>query len=127
MQNNANGNLMHDNIGSLPDEEWNIFLYSGMLLNIKGVMPQPKLNSLYEIYRNGHLQWVSDSRWKQCQYLSSKLEPFSLLCKSLLSNESQWNAFKNSKAVYFLMSTPFTSEDASLEESKTSPEENKNS
>nr|XP_031294136.1 dynein heavy chain 14, axonemal [Camelus dromedarius] len=123
MQNNANGNLMHDNIGSLPDEEWNIFLYSGMVLNIKGVMPQPKLNSLYEIYRNGHLQWVSDSRWKQCQYLSSKLEPFSLLCKSLLSNESQWNAFKNSKAVYFLMSTPFTSEDASLEESKTSPEE----
>ncbi|EQB78556.1 hypothetical protein CB1_001073039, partial [Camelus ferus] len=100
----------------LENEEWNIFLYSGMLLNIKGVMPQPKLNSLYEIYRNGHLQWVSDSRWKQCQYLSSKLEPFSLLCKSLLSNESQWNAFKNSKAVYFLMSTPFTSEDASLEE-----------
>ena len=45
MQNNANGNLMQNDIGSLPEEEWNIFLNSSMLVNIKGVMPQPKLNS----------------------------------------------------------------------------------
>ncbi|XP_057583181.1 dynein axonemal heavy chain 14 [Hippopotamus amphibius kiboko] len=122
MQNNANGNLMQDDIGSLPDEEWNIFLYSGMLVNIKGVMPQPQLNSIYEICRNQHLQWVSDFRWKQCQYISNELETFSLLCKSLLSNVSQWNAFKNSKAVYLLMSTAFSPENPSLEESKKSPE-----
>nr|XP_023488506.1 dynein heavy chain 14, axonemal isoform X2 [Equus caballus] len=118
MQNNANGNLMQDDIGSLPDEEWNIFLYSGMLINTKGVVPQPRLNNIYEIYRNRHLQWLSDSRWKECQYVSSELEPFSLLCKSLLSNVSQWNAFNNSEDVYFLMSIAFSSENASLEEAE---------
>lgn len=85
----------------------------------------PFLLGLYECCRNGHLQWLPDSRWKQCQYISSQLEPFSLLCKSLLSNVSQWNAFKNSKAVYFLMSVTFSSENASLEESKPLPEASK--
>ena len=82
----------------------------------------PFLLGIYETCKNQHLQWVSDSRWKQCFYISNELEPFSLLCKSLLSNVSQWNAFKNSKAVYLLMSTAFSSENGSLEESEKSPE-----
>ncbi|XP_008070687.1 dynein heavy chain 14, axonemal, partial [Carlito syrichta] len=123
MQNNTSGNLIQDDIGSLPEEEWNIFLYSGILINIKSVLPQPKLNGIFEIQKSQHLQWLSESRWRQCQYVSSQLEPFSLLCKSLLSNVSQWDTFKNSTAVYFLTSTPFCSENASLEESTKSPEE----
>ncbi|KAM9212758.1 dynein axonemal heavy chain 14 [Dugong dugon] len=118
MQSNASENLMHNDIGSLSDEEWNIFLNSGMLINIKGVMPQPKINSIFERCKNQHLRWLSESRWKQCQYVSSQLEPFSLLCKSLLSNKSQWDAFNNSKAVDFLMSIPFQAEKPSLEKSK---------
>ncbi|XP_064133022.1 dynein axonemal heavy chain 14 [Loxodonta africana] len=118
MQTNASENLMCHDIGSLSDEEWNIFLNSGMLINIKGVMPQPKINSIFERCKNQHLQWLSESRWKQCQYIGSQLEPFSLLCKSLLSNKSQWDAFNNSKAVDFLTSVPFQSEKASLEKSK---------
>ncbi|KAF6274521.1 dynein axonemal heavy chain 14 [Rhinolophus ferrumequinum] len=123
MQHNANESLPQDDIGFLPDKEWNIFLYSGIWINIPGVMPPPRLDSLYEMCRNRHLQWLSDSMWKQCQYVNSQLEPFSLLCKSLLSNTSQWNAFKNSKAAYFLMSIPFSSENASSEDSEKSPEE----
>ncbi|XP_037661714.1 dynein heavy chain 14, axonemal [Choloepus didactylus] len=123
MQNNANENLMQDDIGFLPDEEWNIFLYSDILTNIKGAMPQPKLNSIFEINKTRHLQWLSESRWKQCQYVSSQLEPFSLLCKSILSNVAQWDAFKNSKTVYFLLSIPFHSKKSTLEESNKPPEE----
>ncbi|XP_004692998.1 PREDICTED: dynein heavy chain 14, axonemal [Condylura cristata] len=123
MQNNAKGNLMQDEIGSLPDEEWNIFLYSGILINSKGLIPQPRLNSMYEVCIHQHLQWLSESRWKQCQYVSGALEPFSLLCKSLVSNVWQWNAFINSKAVYTLISLPFSSENVLLEESDKSPEE----
>uniref|UniRef100_A0A2K6F430 Dynein axonemal heavy chain 14 n=1 Tax=Propithecus coquereli TaxID=379532 RepID=A0A2K6F430_PROCO len=123
MQNNANENLMQDDIGSLPEEEWNIFLYSGILINIKSALSQARLNSMFAIHKNQHLQWLSDSRWRQCQYVSSQLKPFSLLCKSLLSNISQWDAFKNSKNVYSLISTAFCSEHASLEESTKSPEQ----
>ncbi|XP_011804361.1 PREDICTED: dynein heavy chain 14, axonemal-like, partial [Colobus angolensis palliatus] len=122
MQNNANGNLIEDDIGFLPEEEWNIFLYSGILINIKSALSQSRLTSTFEIDESQHLQWLSDSRWRQCQYVSAHLEPFSLLCKSLLSNVSQWDTFKNSKAVYSLISTPFSSENASLEENTKPPE-----
>uniref|UniRef100_A0A8C9K0H7 Dynein axonemal heavy chain 14 n=1 Tax=Panthera tigris altaica TaxID=74533 RepID=A0A8C9K0H7_PANTA len=122
MQNNAGGSPVPDDIGSLPDEEWDIFLHSDTLTNIKGVMPQPRLNSKYETCRNRHLQWLSDSTWKQCLYVSHELEPFALLCESLLSNVSQWDAFKTSKAVYCLMSLPFSPEKAPAEERKKPPE-----
>uniref|UniRef100_H0XMF9 Dynein axonemal heavy chain 14 n=1 Tax=Otolemur garnettii TaxID=30611 RepID=H0XMF9_OTOGA len=124
MQNNAKENLMQDNIGFLPEKEWHIFLYSGILINIKSALLQPRLNSLFAIRRNQHLQWVSSTRWKQCQYVSRQLEPFSLLCKSLLSNVLQWNTFKNSENVYFLVSTPFSPEKISPNES-TKPSEKK--
>ncbi|XP_054432748.1 dynein axonemal heavy chain 14 [Pteronotus mesoamericanus] len=109
--------------GAPSEEEWSIFLSSGRWASTKGVMPQPRLDSLYEACRNEHLQWLSGPRWKQCQHVRSQLEPFSLLCKSLLSNAPQWDAFKDSKAVYTLMSTPFSPENASWEESKKPPEE----
>ncbi|KAM6217436.1 dynein axonemal heavy chain 14 [Rhynchocyon petersi] len=115
MQNNTSENHMRHDSGSLTDEEWNIFLNSGTLINIKGVIPQPKMNGIFERCKTQHLHWLSESSWKQCQYISSQLEPFSLLCKSLLSNKSQWDAFNNSKAIYFLMSTPFQSEKPWLE------------
>uniref|UniRef100_A0A8C8YBW1 Dynein axonemal heavy chain 14 n=1 Tax=Panthera leo TaxID=9689 RepID=A0A8C8YBW1_PANLE len=122
MQNNAGGSPVPDDIGSLPDEEWDIFLHSDTLTNVKGVMPQPRLNSKYETCRNRHLRWLSDSTWKQCLYVSHELEPFALLCESLLSNVSQWDAFKTSKAVYCLMSLPFSPEKAPAEERKKPPE-----
>uniref|UniRef100_A0A667I290 Dynein axonemal heavy chain 14 n=1 Tax=Lynx canadensis TaxID=61383 RepID=A0A667I290_LYNCA len=125
MQNNAGGSPVPDDIGSLPDEEWDIFLHSDTLTNVKGVMPQPRLHSKYETCRNQHLQWLSDSTWKQCLYVSHKLEPFALLCESLLSNVSQWDAFKSSKAVYCLMSLPFSPEKAPAEERKKPPEGSK--
>eukprot|EP00072_Mus_musculus_P067792 XP_017169555.1 PREDICTED: dynein heavy chain 14, axonemal [Mus musculus] len=117
MRGNSSDTLMADDIGFLPEEEWNIFLYTSILINIKNILSKPRLNSIFEIRRNGHLQWVPDLRWRQCQYISNQMEPFSLLCTSLLSNEQQWNAFKDAMAVYSLMSRPFFS-DAPLPQKK---------
>lgn len=80
---------------------------------------------MYDACRDGHLQWLSESQWRQCQYVGSELEPFALLCKSLLSNVPQWDAFRASKAVYSLMTIPFSPENASVEESEKSPKESK--
>ncbi|XP_031192756.1 dynein heavy chain 14, axonemal isoform X3 [Mastomys coucha] len=110
MRDNSSDTLMTDDIGFLPEEEWNIFLYTGILINIKNILTKPRLNSIFEIRRKEYLQWVPDLRWRQCQYISNQMEPFSLLCKSLLSNELQWNAFRDAKAVYSLISTPFFSD-----------------
>nr|XP_042114676.1 dynein axonemal heavy chain 14 isoform X2 [Peromyscus maniculatus bairdii] len=123
MRENSSDALMADDIGFLPEEEWNIFLYSGILINIKNILSKPRLNSIFEIRRKEHLQWVPDLRWKQCQYISSQMEPFCLLCKSLLSNKWQWNAFRDTKAVYSFLGSPFSSHGASLQESPRSPEE----
>ncbi|KAL1769801.1 dynein heavy chain 14, axonemal, partial [Sigmodon hispidus] len=123
MRENTSDTPMANDIGFLPEEEWNIFLYSGILINIKNILSKPRLNSIFEIRRKEHLHWVPDLRWKQCQYISSQMEPFSLLCKSLLSNKWQWTAFKDTKAVYSLMDKPFSPAGASPRESARSPEE----
>ncbi|KAM5238846.1 dynein axonemal heavy chain 14 [Ctenodactylus gundi] len=115
--------VMRGSAGALPDQEWSLFLYSDAAITIRSTLCTPALNSVFEIRKNQHLQWLSTSRWRQCQYLSSQLEPFSLLCSSLLSNAPQWEAFRNSKAVDALISTPFHSETASPEETRKSPEE----
>ncbi|XP_036925260.1 dynein heavy chain 14, axonemal [Sturnira hondurensis] len=123
MRNNATESRPGDDFGALSEREWSIFLYSGVLLNAKGVMPQPRLDSWYERLRDQHLRWLSGPRWKQCQHASGQLEPFALLCESLLSNPPQWDAFRNSEAVYVLMSRPFPSESFSPEEGRKSWEE----
>ncbi|XP_063093605.1 dynein axonemal heavy chain 14 [Cavia porcellus] len=118
MQNNTDGNLRPDGIGFLPEEEWKLFLYSSILINIENILSKPRLDDIFEICKNQHLQWLSVSQWRQCQHIGWQLEPFSLLCKSLLSNPPQWDAFKNSKAVYSLMSIAFCSETAPPESMK---------
>ncbi|KAL6037086.1 hypothetical protein STEG23_030201, partial [Scotinomys teguina] len=123
MRENSSDTLMADDIGFLPEEEWNIFLYSGILINIQSILSKPRLNRIFEIRRKEHLHWVPDMRWKQCQYINGQMEPFSLLCKSLLSNKWQWDAFKDTKTVYSLMGSPFSSDEASLQQSPSSPEE----
>ncbi|XP_019065975.1 dynein heavy chain 14, axonemal [Fukomys damarensis] len=123
MQNNADGNLRPDGIGFRPEREWNLFLYSSILINIENILSKPRLDRIFEMCKNQHLPWLSESRWRQYQHLSRQLEPFSLLCKSLLSNPPQWNAFKNSKAVYSLMNMVFCSETSPSEVYMKSPEE----
>ncbi|XP_051041734.1 dynein axonemal heavy chain 14 [Phodopus roborovskii] len=123
MRDNASDTLVDDDMGFLPEEEWNIFLYSAILINIKNILSKPRLNSMFEIRRKEHLQWVPDLRWKQCQYISSQMGPFSLLCKSLLSNKCQWDTFRDTKALYSLMSRPFSAEGALPQEIPRTPEE----
>ncbi|XP_070257562.1 dynein axonemal heavy chain 14 [Myotis yumanensis] len=123
MKSNASESPPADGIGSLPEEEWNIFLYSSILVNTKGVMPHPRLDRLYEMEKSRHLRWVSHARWRQCRYLSRQLEAFSPLCRSLLFNVSQWSAFQASTALYLLLGTPFSAERDSPDESEKSPEE----
>uniref|UniRef100_M3XYI9 Dynein axonemal heavy chain 14 n=1 Tax=Mustela putorius furo TaxID=9669 RepID=M3XYI9_MUSPF len=65
MQNDANGGV----------PSWCFYLDSGVT---------------QKTARDGHLHWLSESQWRQCQYVGSELEPFALLCKSLLSNVPQW-------------------------------------
>lgn len=44
MKNNSGKSRPGNDIDALPEEEWNIFLYSNLLINTEGVMPQPQLD-----------------------------------------------------------------------------------
>ncbi|XP_039091728.1 dynein heavy chain 14, axonemal [Hyaena hyaena] len=118
MQNNAGARPVHHDPGSLPDHEWDIFLHSDTLTKAKGLPPPRKLNNAYETCRQRHLGWLSGSAWEQCLYVSRELEPFALLCESLLSHVAQWSAFRTSPAVYGLMSAPFPPEEAPVEDAE---------
>ncbi|XP_051852520.1 dynein axonemal heavy chain 14 [Antechinus flavipes] len=109
LQNNCDGSQILNSTECLPEEEWNIFLYSNLLINIEDKLPQAKNEDLDELRKAEHLFWLSESRLKECQFICHRIQPFALLCQSLLSNKSQWNYFLNSKGIYFLMSKPYIS------------------
>lgn len=70
-------------------------------------------------------RWLSASRWQQCVHVSSQLKPFALLCESLLANAPQWDAFKSSADVYGLISTRFSENAGTSEETTESSEDSK--
>uniref|UniRef100_A0A7N4NFS6 Guanylate kinase-like domain-containing protein n=1 Tax=Sarcophilus harrisii TaxID=9305 RepID=A0A7N4NFS6_SARHA len=111
LQNNCDGSQILNSTECLPEEEWNIFLYSNLLINIEEKLPQVKSEEfdLDELRKAEHLFWLSESRLKECQFICHRIQSFALLCQSLLTNKSQWNYFMNSEGTYFLMSTPYIS------------------
>lgn len=62
--------------------------------------------------------WLSVSTWRQCEYLTHHLDPFSTLCDSLLSSEEQWKEFCNSNNLYEFLKSPYRGEDLLLQEGK---------
>ncbi|XP_035825271.1 dynein heavy chain 6, axonemal [Aplysia californica] len=54
-----------------------------------------------------HPSWVTESEWRQCQYLEATIPSFDLLCRSLCTNTEQWQLFKSSEDPFFLMEQPF--------------------
>ncbi|XP_060101418.1 dynein axonemal heavy chain 14-like [Heteronotia binoei] len=107
MKNNCGENQFNNNLGFIPEKQWNFFLYSSMMANIKD--PQDSENiGFCEILESPPL-WITDLMWKECQYMSTHIPAFSLLCNSLLSDSHQWEAFQNSQNVYDLLSSPVSS------------------
>ncbi|XP_075057079.1 dynein axonemal heavy chain 14 [Mixophyes fleayi] len=56
--------------------------------------------------RHGIPKWLSEMTWRQCQYMSRYLEPFSGLCESLSSSTQQWRGFRAAENLYEFLSLP---------------------
>ena len=67
--------------------------------------PEDKLPT--PVARPSYPLWVSESEWKQCQYLDATLPLFAGLCVSLCTNVAQWKQFKMSENPFLLMEKPF--------------------
>ncbi|CAM2111263.1 unnamed protein product [Caretta caretta] len=106
MQNNCGENQAQDELGFLPENEWNFFLYSSMLANIMDTQSEFENYGSYMFNKTPHL-WITESMWKECQYISTHMQPFNLLCDSLASNSQQWSSFLNSGNLYYLLSTRY--------------------
>ncbi|KYO43526.1 hypothetical protein Y1Q_0013563 [Alligator mississippiensis] len=109
MQNNYSENQVHDELGFLPENEWKTFLYSHTLSTIFATQSESEDKGSYMFNKSPHLLWMTESMWKECQYMSAHLQPFSLLCESLVSNSQQWSFFLNSNNLYSLLSTCYMS------------------
>uniref|UniRef100_G3TTP3 Dynein axonemal heavy chain 14 n=1 Tax=Loxodonta africana TaxID=9785 RepID=G3TTP3_LOXAF len=84
MQTNASENLMCHDIGSLSDEEWNIFLNSGMLINIKAPPPQ-----------------IPKKKWFCCTHLLHHHKLFPLSTNTLLLH---WSLIHLGSINYYVLS-----------------------
>uniref|UniRef100_A0A7M4E560 Dynein axonemal heavy chain 14 n=1 Tax=Crocodylus porosus TaxID=8502 RepID=A0A7M4E560_CROPO len=105
MQSNYGENQVHDELGFLPENEWKAFLYSHTLSMIFATQSESEDKGSNMFNKSPHLLWMTESVWKECQYMSAHLQPFSLLCESLVSNSQQWSFFLNSDNLYSLLST----------------------
>ncbi|KAM9316864.1 dynein axonemal heavy chain 14 [Gastrophryne carolinensis] len=91
-------------LGFLPQAEWDFFLHSLLLSNFMGKGgSQEDKESADEAAAQHIPQWLSGSVWRQCQYLSHHLDPFSSLCDSLSSGTQQWREFCNSDNPYEIL------------------------
>nr|XP_056709345.1 dynein axonemal heavy chain 14 [Euleptes europaea] len=99
MKNNCGENQPSNNLGFIPENQWNLFLYSSMMANIKDTK-----DSENDGFLESRPLWITELMWKECQYMSTHMPTFNLLCNSLLSDSHQWNAFLNSQNIYHFLS-----------------------
>lgn len=52
-------------------------------------------------------RWVTEGMWGQCQHLDAHLPAYDKICRSLMSQPSQWKQFEYAESPYDLMSRPF--------------------
>ncbi|XP_075719503.1 dynein axonemal heavy chain 14 isoform X3 [Rhinoderma darwinii] len=122
--------------GFLPESEWEFFLHSLLLSNVMKKRLSAENNgpkevseisdkneqregATDEVLRGGIPGWLSDSTWRQCQYMSRYMEPFSGLGHSLSYDTHQWRKFRDAEELYDFLGKPYTSQDLLSEEDKT--------
>ncbi|WAR20147.1 DYH6-like protein, partial [Mya arenaria] len=109
-------------VGTIPTLEWQTFLQGNILANMMdekmrnehdGLSPMERLESEAQSgdpsskKHKRPPRWVSESMWLQCQYLDAHMPAFDKLCRSVMSNQSQWHTFESADSPYDLMSRPF--------------------
>ncbi|XP_007435709.1 dynein heavy chain 14, axonemal, partial [Python bivittatus] len=106
MKNNCGENLFTDKLGFISENQWKFFLHSSMIANIS----QSSISDytgLGVFKKTPPLPWISEMMWKECQYMSTYMSAFSLLCNSLSTYSQQWRTFLDSENVYNLISTSY--------------------
>ncbi|KAM3930843.1 dynein axonemal heavy chain 14 [Leptodactylus fuscus] len=104
-------------LGFLPESEWEFFLHSLLLSNVmKKRIVAGDDGAKDEVPGGGIPEGLSDTMWRQCQYMSQYMEPFSTLCDSLSTNKEQWREFRDVRDLYGYLSKAYRSPDLLSEE-----------
>ena len=53
-------------------------------------------------------KWVTSSKWRQCQHLEESFPPFDLLCRSVVTNHTQWDLFVTADNPFAYIGKPYT-------------------
>ncbi|KAH9496161.1 Dynein heavy chain 6, axonemal [Bulinus truncatus] len=116
----------------IKENEWHFFLYGNVAAALKSQdkeqseKGQPRENGSKDVaveqtedkkeikptstYKKLCPSWISDSVWKQCQFLEATVDNFDHLCLSLENNEHQWEQFRNAENVFELFSQPYVTD-----------------
>ncbi|CAH2255707.1 dynein heavy chain 14, axonemal [Pelobates cultripes] len=111
----------------LPNPEWDFFLHSMLLANMMEKETHPNIidrqvpdqapttdsnAQTKEVGGESHVhcspKCLSESTWKQCQYLTANMKTFSSLCHTIASNTQQWNEFFKADDLYQYLRNPYT-------------------
>ncbi|CAC5424056.1 DNAH [Mytilus coruscus] len=106
-------------VGKIEDVEWQVFLQGNIMAKMMDEKTLEEHDGLTAMERleaqNGGKskqksppKWISEAMWQQCQHLEATLPEMDKLCRSIMSNSTQWNTFYKLENTYKLMTEPFT-------------------
>ncbi|XP_052105827.1 dynein axonemal heavy chain 6-like isoform X2 [Mytilus californianus] len=106
-------------VGKIEDVEWQVFLQGNIMAKMMDEKTLEEHDGLTAMERleaqNGDKskqksppKWISEAMWQQCQHLEATLPEMDKLCRSIMSNSTQWNTFYKLENTYKLMTEPFT-------------------
>nr|XP_015200682.1 PREDICTED: dynein heavy chain 14, axonemal isoform X2 [Lepisosteus oculatus] len=113
MRTNHNDTKLVESLEYLPENEWKIFLHSAVLADMMDTPKQMGHSNGMDFKVCAPGAWLTDSMWKQCQYISGQLQAFTSLCESLLSNKHQWTSFLKAGNLYRFLSNSYTNNSTS--------------
>ncbi|MBN3325639.1 DYH1B protein, partial [Atractosteus spatula] len=108
MRTNHSDTKLVESLEYLPENEWKIFLHSAVLADMMDPPKQMGHSDGMDFKVCAPGAWLTDSMWKQCQYISGQLQAFTSLCESLLSNKHQWTSFLKAGNLCQFLSNPYT-------------------
>ncbi|VDI17489.1 dynein heavy chain, axonemal [Mytilus galloprovincialis] len=106
-------------VGKIEDVEWQVFLQGNIMAKMmdektveehNGLTAMERLeaqNSGDKAKQKSPPKWISEAMWQQCQHLEATLTDMEKLCRSIMSNSTQWNTFYKLENTYNLMTEPF--------------------
>ena len=86
-----------------------------MLSHVVGLTPMQRLEVENSNLTPSRPKWITSDKWLQCQHLEASFPRLRLLCRSIITNHTQWDTFAAADDPYEYLGKPYVRPDGDPE------------